>query len=188
MRQCLIDFCYCQKAVAVYRNCEAALRFLDFSFADITEKSSLLSWKYMNTVGILTLELGCCSYVQIHINLVIFTFCYFPVFCNTSYTACHVWVGDWCLPTVNHFGTPGFLGSPDALEAGFEGFGLDGPGLESVPVEVDVSSLERLIQNIESYIMFSTTPMHEHVKVNEYVKEHMIPVMFNVITQIHVHV
>lgn len=52
MRQCLIDFCYCQKAVAVYRNCEAALRFLDFNFADITEKSSLLSWKYMNTVGI----------------------------------------------------------------------------------------------------------------------------------------
>lgn len=95
---------------------------------------------------------------------------------------------DWCLPTVNHFGTPGFLGSPDALEVGFEGLGLDGPGLESVPVEVDVSSLERLIQNIESYIMFSTTLMHEHVKVNEYVKEHMIPVMFNVITQIHVHV
>lgn len=89
---------------------------------------------------------------------------------------------------MNHFGTPGFLGSPDALEAGFEGFGLDGPGLESVPVEVDVSSLERLIQNIESYIIFSTTLMHEHVKVNEYVKEHMIPVMFNVITQIHVHV
>lgn len=90
---------------------------------------------------------------------------------------------------MNHFGTPGFLGSPDALEAVFEGC-LDGPGLESVPVEVDVSSLERLIQNIESYIMFSTTLMHEHVKVNEYVKEHMIhvPVMFNVITQIHVHV
>lgn len=88
---------------------------------------------------------------------------------------------------MNHFGTPGFLGSPDALEAGFEGC-LDGPGLESVPVEVDVSSLERLIQNIESYIIFSTTLMHEHVKVNEYVKEHMIPVMFNVITQIHVHV
>lgn len=77
------------------------------------------------------------------------------------------------------------MGSPDALETGFEGC-LDGPGLESVPVEVDVSSLERLIQNIESYIMFSTTLMH--VKVNEYVKEHMIPVMFNVITQIHVHV
>lgn len=89
---------------------------------------------------------------------------------------------------MNHFGTPGFLGSPDALEVGFEGLGLDGPGLESVPVEVDVSSLERLIQNIESYIMFSTTLMYEHVKVNEYVKEHMIPVMFNVITQIHVHV
>lgn len=32
---------------------------------------------------------------------------------------------------MNHFGTPGFLGSPDALEVGFEGC-LDGPGLESV--------------------------------------------------------
>lgn len=68
-----------------------------------------------------------------------------------SYTAHSEWVGDWCLPTVNHFGTPGFLGSPDALEAGFEGLGLDGPGLESFPAEVDVLSLGKLIQNIENY-------------------------------------
>lgn len=46
------DFCYCQRAVPVSRNCEAALGIIDFSFADITEKSSLLSWKYMNTLQI----------------------------------------------------------------------------------------------------------------------------------------
>ena len=56
---------------------------------------------------------------------------------------------DLCLPTLNHFGTPGFGGSLDWLESGLEvlgldGPGLDGPGLESLPAEGGASSLGKL--------------------------------------------
>ena len=70
---------------------------------------------------------------------------------------------DLCLPTLNHFGTPGFLGSLDWLESGLEvlgldgpgldGPGLDGPGLESLPVEVGASSLGKLWDMKGFYIL-----------------------------------
>ena len=60
---------------------------------------------------------------------------------------------DLCLPTLNHFGTPGFLGSLDWLESGLEVLGLEGPGLESLPVELGASSLGKLWDMKGFYIL-----------------------------------